>query len=156
MARGIIDAQRAKQSVKARKYTQRTLSDLERGRYVLQNRRQVRRSAAGKSGYLASTGQFDYYKGDYWEGYNLKKGVEGMAERVSEVLTDEELAKIRAMGSEELSALYQNNRFVFEVAFDYGGIDKTSRGSYSVSESKADDMRFLIQQYERFYGEIAI
>lgn len=148
MAKGLIRAQRVKQAVRAR--TMR--SDIV-GRQVLLNREQVMRSARAKTGYQAKQG-YDYYKGDYWEGVNLRKGVEGMAELVSPLLSDEELRKLRSMGSEELSALYQNNRFVFEVAFNYGGIEKGGKGAYSVSEQKAEDLRFLIKQYERYYGEL--
>lgn len=156
MGIGLIAARRAaKKGIIARKLTQRTLGDLEAGRYVLQNKAQVMRSARATAGrQLGKLGGFDYYKGDYWEGCNLKQGVMGMAERVSSVLTDEEMRKLQAMDSENLSALYQNNRFVFEVAFDYGGIDKNARGAYTIDESKAEDMRFLISQYERYYGAL--
>lgn len=149
MARGLIRAQRVKQAVRAR-----TMRADVVGRQVLLNREQVMRSARAKTGHQTSKGDYDYYIGDVGEGMNLKRGIEGMAELVSPMLTDEEMRKLRSMGAEELSALYQNNRFVFEVAFNYGGIGKSGKGAYTVDESKAADMRFMIRQYEQYYGEL--
>lgn len=149
MARGLIRAQRVKQAVRAR-----TMRADVVGRQVLLNREQVMRSARTKTGYQTKSGDYDYYIGDVGEGMNLKRGIEGMAELVSPLLTDEEMRKLRNMGAEELSALYQNNRFVFEVAFNYGGIGKSGKGAYTVDESKAADMRFMIRQYEQYYGEL--
>lgn len=149
MARGLIRAQRVKQAVRAR-----TMRADVVGRQILLNREQVMRSARAKTGHQTRTGDYDYYIGDVGEGMNLKRGIEGMAELVSPLLTDEEMRKLRNMGAEELSALYQNNRFVFEVAFNYGGIGKSGKGAYTVDESKAADMRFMIRQYEQYYGEL--
>jgi len=145
---------KAMRGVSAKKLTAKTLGSLSgSSRFVLANPQQVKRSVRARTAsQVSGRSDFDYYKGDYWEGHNLKKGIEGMAERVSNVLTDEELRKIRAMGSEELSALYQNNKMVFDVAFNYNGVEKNARGAFDIDESKADDMRFLIDQYERYYG----
>lgn len=152
MARRIIRTQRERQQsgVSLRKLKRYDVV----GRTELLNREQVMRSARAKSSWQARTDNYDYYIGDMNEGMNLKRGIEGMAELVSPLLTDEEMRKLRNMGAEELSALYQNNRFVFEVAFNYGGIGKTSKGAYTIDESKAADMRFMIRQYEQYYGEL--
>ena len=152
MARRIIRTQRERQQsgVGLRKLKRYDVI----GRAELLNREQVMRSARAKSSWQTRTGDYDYYIGDMGEGMNLKRGIEGMAELVSPLLTDEEMRKLRNMGAEELSALYQNNRFVFEVAFNYGGIGKSGKGAYTVDESKAQDMRFMIRQYEQYYGEL--
>ena len=152
MARRIIRTQRERQQsgVGLRKLKRYDVI----GRAELLNREQVMRSARAKSSWQTRTGDYDYYIGDMGEGMNLKRGIEGMAELVSPLLTDEEMRKLRSMGAEELSALYQNNKFVFEVAFNYGGISKTSKGAYTIDESKAQDMRFMIRQYEQYYGEL--
>lgn len=152
MSRRLIGAMRVKAPVKARKMLSDTV-----GRTVLLNREQVMRSARARTGRQArdmAEHGYDYYRGDFWEGEQLRKGIEGMAEVASTQLTDEEMRKLRSMDSENLSALYQNNRFVFEVAFNYGGIEKSGKGAYRVSENKGDDMRFLIRQYEQYYGEL--
>lgn len=149
MARGLIRTQRIKQAVSARKMRADTV-----GRSILLNREQVMRSARAKTGHQVRADDYDPYIGDVYEGMGLKRGVMGMAEVVSPYLTEEEMAKISAMDETALSALYQNNKFVFEVAFNYGGIKKDGKGAYDVSESKADDMRFLIKQYESYYGAL--
>lgn len=152
MARGQIRAMRVRQAVQAR-----TMRADTAGRRVLLNREQVMRSARATTGRQArgmTERPYDYYSGDYWEGSNLKAGVEGMAEKVGHLLTDEEMRKLRSMGEENLSALYQNNKFVFEVAFNYGGIRRSAIGADIVDEQKADDMRFLIRQYEQYYGAL--
>ena len=88
-------------------------------------------------------------------GEALKEGILGMAD-VS-LLPDDVYAKLNAMDANKLDALYQNNDIIFEVYFDYGGIDKGENGANIVDKGKKlSDAKFLIDQYERTFGKIAI
>lgn len=84
-------------------------------------------------------------------GEALKEGIMGMADVA--LLPDELAAKLEAMDPTKLDALYQNNDIIFEVYFDYGGIDKGDNGANIVDKGKKlSDAQFLIDQYERTFG----
>lgn len=84
-------------------------------------------------------------------GEALKEGIMGMADVA--LLPDEVAAKLEAMDPTKLDALYQNNDIIFEVYFDYGGIDKGENGANIVDKGKKlSDAQFLIDQYERTFG----
>lgn len=137
------------------KLTTRSLGDqAQNNRYVLQSEAKARRQAAGYSGWLGRSGRFDYSLGDAEEGENLLRGVAGMADTIRDQLTDEQYYKIMSMEGEKLSALYQNNKMVFEVYYNYGGISKDSSGANVVDASKGKEAQFLIDQYEKFFGAI--
>ena len=88
-------------------------------------------------------------------GEALKEGILGMAD-VS-LLPDDVYAKLSAMDANKLDALYQNNDIIFEVSFDYGGLDKGDNGANIVDKGKKlSDAQFLIDQYERTFGKIAL
>ena len=89
------------------------------------------------------------------EAQNLKKGVEGMLARIDPT-SSEFRNKIEAMDPEKLAQLYQNNKFVFEVYFNYGGIEKTKSGAMKSIPAKRSDAEFLISEYERAFGELAV
>ena len=138
------------------KLTQRSLGEtIDKGRYALQSTKAAMRSASGKSGYLKASGKFDYSLYDYDEGVNLENSVQGMAMTISDQLTQEQFDALMSMKGEHLSALYQNNKTVFEVYFNYGGISKTEEGAHITDASKATEAQFLIDQYRKFFpGEI--
>ena len=86
-------------------------------------------------------------------GEALKEGILGMADVA--LLPDEIAAKLDAMDPTKLDALYQNNDIIFEVYFDYGGIDKGENGANIVNKGKKlSDAQFLIDQYERTFGAL--
>lgn len=86
-------------------------------------------------------------------GEALKEGIMGMADVA--LLPDEVAAKLEAMDPTKLDALYQNNDIIFEVYFDYGGIDKGDNGANIVDKGKKlSDAQFLIDQYERTFGAL--
>lgn len=88
-------------------------------------------------------------------GEALKEGIMGMADVA--LLPDKVSAKLEAMDPTKLDALYQNNDIIFEVYFDYGGIDKGDNGANIVDKGKKlSDAQFLIDQYERTFGKIAL
>ena len=89
--------------------------------------------------------------GDKSRGEALKEGIMGMADVA--LLPDDVAAKLKAMDPTKLDALYQNNDIIFEVYFDYGGIDKAENGANIVDKGKKlSDAQFLIDQYERTFG----
>lgn len=86
----------------------------------------------------------------------LAEGVYNMASvRLGNILSEEELLKIKNMDAERLGVLYKNDKFVFNVYFQYSGVNM-SGGAYEAAEGKAEDVRFLIDQYERAFGTIPI
>ena len=155
MARTKVPAMQIK-STSLAKLTQRTLGEsIDKGRYALQSSRKAMRSAAGRSGYLKATGEFDYSAFDFDEGVNLENSVQGMAMAISDQLSQEQFDALMSMRGDHLSALYQNNKAVFEVYFNYGGISKTEEGAHVTDASKATEAQFLIDQYRKFFpGEI--
>ena len=87
-------------------------------------------------------------------GEALKQGILGMADR--SLIPDSVYAKLERMDPAKLDALYQNNDIIFEVYFDYGGIEK-DEGAYHVDTTKKlSDTQFLIEQYERIYGPMDV
>ena len=83
----------------------------------------------------------------------LKEGVISMAD-VS-LIPDSVVDKLKKMDPQKLDALYQNNDIIFEVYFDYGGIEKSENGANIVNqEKKLSDANFLIEQYERTFGPL--
>ena len=84
----------------------------------------------------------------------LKEGILGMAD-VS-LMPDSVVDKLKAMDPAKLDALYQNNDIIFEVYFDYGGIEKGDNGANIVNTGKKlSDAEFLIEQYERTFGALS-
>jgi len=92
---------------------------------------------------------------DVTRGQALKKGVIGMLDRA--LIPDEIAAKISKMDPEKLDALYQQNDLIFEVYFDYGGIESGEDGAYHIDRGKKiRDAQFLVSQYEKTFGKIAV
>ena len=126
-------------------------------RYDLLNPRATRRSASAKQAYLIRQ-EFDNSIMDLERGEALKQGVEGMANMVAMdgVITQEQLEKIQAMDAGNLQVMYDANYLIFEVYFNYGGISESSQypGAKTVDQSKASDIQYLIEQYEKTFGAI--
>lgn len=88
-------------------------------------------------------------------GEALQAGIEGMLDRA--IIPEDIAEKIKAMDPAKLDALYQQNDLIFEVYFDYGGIEKGEDGSYTVDrQKKIRDAQFLVSQYEKTFGKIAV
>ena len=80
------------------------------------------------------------------------KGVRNMAAysaKYDTTLVD----KINRMTDENLATLYQENEIVFEVYFDYGGVQSTEKGMVS-SRQTADNAQYLVDKYEERFGPI--
>lgn len=86
-------------------------------------------------------------------GSSLHKGVLGMADTIQGVLTDEQYRKLTAMDPRMLEAMYRSNKFVFDVYYQYAGINQApGERQYRVAEGKAEDAQLLITEYERIWG----
>ena len=64
------------------------------------------------------------------------------------------VGKLSKMEPEKLKYLYDNNKFVFDVYFQYEGINYTGSTYQVIGDAKDSDARFLIEQYERTFGAL--
>ena len=121
----------------------------ESGRYQLENAARARKTARQKTKRQMARPSLPEYTIDVTRGQQLKKGIISLA-AASDDITEEQLAKLEKMDPVKLDAMYQNNDLIFEVYFQY---QKTDEGELS---NKSRDADFLIEQYERYYGEIVL
>lgn len=121
----------------------------ESGRYQLENAAKARKIARQKTKRQTARPSLPGYTIDVTRGQQLKKGIENLA-LASDDITEEQLAKIKKMDPIKLDAMYQRNDLIFEVYFQYSN---SENGELS---NKSRDADFLIEQYERYYGEIRL
>lgn len=119
------------------------------GRYQLEKAAQARKVSRQKAKRQMASARIPEYVPDMVRGQQLKKGIESLA-LASDDISEEQLAKIQKMDPAKLDAMYQRNDLIFEVYFQY---QKSDEGELS---NKSRDADFLIEQYERYYGEIVI
>lgn len=127
------------------------------GRKKLINTKAAKSAAKGRTTRLAKKGLQAQGRGKYdrTRGAALKKGIEGMARRVN--LDEETYNRLMEMDEKALDALYQNNGFLFEIAFSYTGVETDpDTGAYVLSEDRSSDFLFLIEQYNRLFPESAV
>lgn len=128
---------------------------VESGRYTLQYGKLTRSQAKRKTTLLAKQGFGRDVKGDLEQGQNLKNGIEGMARRVN--LDEERYQRIMEMDPDKLDAMYKSNDLIFDVFFEYGGIETDPEtGAYVTDGSKDADFDFLIEQYNKLFPESAV
>lgn len=99
-----------------------------------------------KGFYMPGKGSAEYQH----QANSLKDGVMGMAARAN--LDGELVTKLKQMEPEKLKYLYDHNEFVFDVYFQYEGINWTGKTYQVLDDAKEADARFLIEQYERAFG----
>ena len=100
-----------------------------------------------------------YFGRSMSSGDSLYLGINKLGEMASPYLTDEELAMLRSMDAGILNQMYYGNKFLFNVAYQYDGINENTgygEGTLSVDETKADELRFLIGEYNRFVSARSI
>lgn len=134
------------------------------GRFALQNPRLARKVARQKQGRLIQRDMFDDWvnRSPKGNGESLKKGIMGMADtHAGLTIEDSELYyKLSNMDPNKLQAMYERNELIFEVAFNYGGassdgaMDQRGFGANEVIPGKAQELEFLVEQYERAFGPI--
>lgn len=85
---------------------------------------------------------------------NFGKSVKNMA--LLSVKEDPRLReKINAMDDAKLMQLYDENKLIFDVYFDYGGVRDTAKGRVGDKET-AKNAQALIDVYEAKYGKIGV
>jgi len=123
----------------------------ETGRRGLLDPKAARSAARGRQTRLIQEG-IDLSNADLRRGENLKNGVLGLANKAQ--VSEEQMAKLQEMDPEKLDAMYQGNKFVFDVYFNYSEVSADESGGLKYGPGKASDIDFLIEEYERAYGAL--
>lgn len=124
-------------------------------RKVLQNPKQAMAAARAKTTRQLRLGG---YTGDRLDAEtakqaeSLKNGIMGMAVRAN--FSQEIYDKLNAMDADKLRSMYDNNDLIFEVYFQYQGINREGSAWTVTQGAKDRDALFLIEQYERLYGTL--
>lgn len=84
------------------------------------------------------------------KGEGLKKGILGMAQTVQ--VDAETYAKLERMDPYKLARMYESNDLIFEVFFQYEGINTTSQGIFVNEGAKDEDIKLLIESYDRLFA----
>jgi len=123
-----------------------------RTRLDFQNLRQAYGIARSQTMRIAK--QRKQYEVDVDSVRNLKNSVEKMAEFAD--VDPETLEKIYAMDQDKLAQLAMGNRVLFEIYFRYPieAYDEELGIYIELGMEKEQDIKFLITEYERLYGEI--
>ena len=100
-----------------------------------------------KGFYMPGKGSAEYAR----QADALKSGVIGMAARAN--MDSEIVAKLNRMEPDKLKYMYDHNEFVFDVYFQYEGINYTGSTYQVIGYAKDRDARFLIEEYERAFGK---
>ena len=103
-----------------------------------------------KGFYMPGKGSAEYAR----QADALKSGVIGMAARAN--MDSELVAKLNKMEPDKLKYMYDHNEFVFDVYFQYEGINYTGSTYQVIGDAKDRDARFLIEEYERAFGKLLI
>lgn len=123
----------------------------ETGRRGLLDPRAARAAARGRQTRLIDEGM-DLSGADIKRGQHLKNGILGLANKAQ--VSEEQMAKLQKMEADKLDAMYQGNKFVFDVYFNYSEVSADESGALKYGPGKSSDVDFLIEQYERAYGAL--
>ena len=58
------------------------------------------------------------------------------------------------MNPDKFKYIYEHNEFVFDVYFQYEGINYTASTYQVIRDAKDREERFLIEEYERAFGKL--
>lgn len=84
------------------------------------------------------------------KGENLKKGILGMAQTLQ--VDAATYGKLENMDAYKLAKMYEDNDLIFEVFFQYEGINTTGQGVFVTEGAKSADVELLIESYNRLFG----
>ena len=101
-----------------------------------------------KGFYMPGKGSAEYAR----QADALKSGVIGMAARAN--MDSELVAKLNKMEPDKLKYMYDHNECVFDVYFQYEGINSSGSTYQVIGDAKDRDARFLIEEYERAFGKL--
>ena len=123
-----------------------------RTRLDFENLRRAYGIARGQTTMIARQGK--HYEVDARTAENLKNSVEKMAEFAD--VDPETLEKIYSMDQDKLAQLAAGNRVLFEIYFRYPieAYDEELGIYMEFGIEKEQDIKFLITEYERLYGEL--
>lgn len=127
-----------------------------KGRSVLINPKITKAAARARTTNIVQGHITDIRIQTVWQGKkgeSLKKGILGMGQVAQ--IPSELYSKIEKLDPYKLADMYQKNDFVFEVFFSYEGLNETSQGFFPNQDAKVDDVRFLLENYERLYGPVS-
>lgn len=83
------------------------------------------------------------------KGEGLKKGILGMAQTLQ--VDAATYAKLESMDAYKLARMYEDNDLIFEAFFQYEGINTTSQGVFVNEGAKDEDVKLLIESYDRLF-----
>lgn len=125
-----------------------------KGRQVLIAPKITRAAARARTTQIVKGGYKSIPMQTVWQGRkgeSLKKGVLGMAQTVQ--VDADTYAKLEAMDPYKLAKMYEDNDLIFEVFFSYEGINTTSQGIFVNEGAKDEDIKLLIESYDRLFGQ---
>ena len=132
---------RAKVNVESRK-----------GRQVLIAPQVTRAAARAKTTQIVKGGYKTVAMRSVWQGKKgegLKKGILGMAQTLQ--VDASTYAKLESMDAYKLARMYEDNDLIFEAFFQYEGINTTSQGVFVNESAKDEDVKLLIESYDRLF-----
>ena len=101
-----------------------------------------------KGFYMPGKGSAEYAR----QADALKSGVIGRTARAN--MESEIVVEMNKMEPDKLKYMYDHNEFVFDVYFQYEGINYTGSTYQVIGDAKDRDARFLIEEYERAFGKL--
>lgn len=124
-----------------------------KGRQVLLAPEITRAAARARTTQIVKGGYKGVQMQTVWQGKKgegLKKGILGMAQTLQ--VDAATYAKLEAMDPYKLAKMYENNDLIFEAFFQYEGINTTSQGVFVNEGAKSEDVKLLIESYDRLFG----
>lgn len=124
-----------------------------KGRQVLIAPQITRAAARARTTQIVKGGYKGVQMQTVWQGKKgegLKKGILGMAQTLQ--VDAATYAKLENMDPYKLAKMYENNDLIFEAFFQYEGINTTSQGVFVNEGAKSEDVKLLIESYDRLFG----
>lgn len=124
-----------------------------KGRQVLIAPHITRAAARARTTQIVKGGYKGVQMQTVWQGKKgegLKKGILGMAQTLQ--VDAATYAKLESMDPYKLAKMYENNDLIFEVFFQYEGINTTSQGVFVNEGAKSEDVKLLIESYDLLFG----
>lgn len=124
-----------------------------KGRQVLIAPQITRAAARARTTQIVKGGYKGVQMQTVWQGKKgegLKKGILGMAQTLQ--VDAATYAKLESMDPYKLAKMYESNDLIFEAFFQYEGINTTSQGVFVNEGAKSEDVKLLIESYDRLFG----
>ena len=128
------------------------LANIPKGRYALANPEEALRASKSMTT-KAIRGHGPVHMGSAAEGDALKKGLQSFADSTN--MSQGTKDALASMDSDKLEQLYRENRFVFEVGFNYEGVRQGVGGlemSEAAHQRKEAEFQHVIDEYTRRFS----